>query len=112
MSFQTFVSIWTRHSEHSCHIEPFSYHIGHFLLFWTVSQKTIFSTRVWQLNLHAMQSKMAPSGSFLPRSVAQVAQKEEVLAEIIKRGLLPTLSNSTHFYVDDEERDEHAEGLF
>ena len=31
-------------SEHSCHIGPFSYHIGHFLSFWIVSQKTMFPT--------------------------------------------------------------------
>ena len=39
-----FASTWTHHSEHSCHIGPFSYHIGHFLSFWIVSQKTMFST--------------------------------------------------------------------
>ena len=45
-SFQTFMSIWMHHSKHSCHIGPFSYHIRHFLSFWTVSQKTMFSTSV------------------------------------------------------------------
>ena len=30
--------------EHPCHIGPFSCHIGHFLSFWTMSQKTMFST--------------------------------------------------------------------
>ena len=34
------VSTWTHHSEHSCHIE-------HFLSFWTVLQRTIFSTSIW-----------------------------------------------------------------
>ena len=42
--YENFVSIWTRHSKHSCHIEPFSCYIGHFLSFWTLSQKTMFST--------------------------------------------------------------------
>ena len=42
--YDNFVSFWMRHSKHSCHIGPFSYHIGHFLSFWTVSQKTMFST--------------------------------------------------------------------
>ena len=40
--YDNFVSFWTRHSKHSCHNGPFSYHIGHFLSFWTVSQKTMF----------------------------------------------------------------------
>ena len=43
-SFQTFALTWTHHSEHSCYIGPFSCHIGHFLSFWTVLQKTMFST--------------------------------------------------------------------
>ena len=42
--YDNFVSFWMCHSKHSCHIEPFSYHIGHFLPFWTVTQKTMFST--------------------------------------------------------------------
>ena len=33
-----------RHSEHSCHIGTFFCHIGQFLSFWIVSQKTMFST--------------------------------------------------------------------
>ena len=37
-------STWTCHSKHSCHIGPFPCHIGHFLSFWTISQKTMFST--------------------------------------------------------------------
>ena len=42
--YDNFVSTWTHHSKHSCHIGPFSFHIGHFLSFWTVSQKAMFST--------------------------------------------------------------------
>ena len=49
--YDNFLSFWTRHSEHSCHIGPFSYHIRHFLSFWTMSQKTMFSTSASCLEL-------------------------------------------------------------
>ena len=42
--YNNFVSTWTHDFKHSCHIGPFSYYIGHFLSFWTMSQKTMFST--------------------------------------------------------------------
>ena len=44
--YDNFMSTWMRHSKHSCHIGPFSCHIGHFLSFWTVFQKTMFSTSI------------------------------------------------------------------
>ena len=44
--YDNFVSFGTSHFKHSCHIGPFSCHIGHFLSFWIVSQKTMFSTKL------------------------------------------------------------------
>ena len=47
--YDNFVSTWTRHFEHSCIIGPFSCHIGHFLSFWRVLQKIMFSTSVFYI---------------------------------------------------------------
>ena len=63
---------------------------------------------IWPINLEAMNSKMGPSESFLPRSSAEVAQDVEIEAEIIEEGLPPPPTNPTHFYVDNEE-EEHQE---
>ena len=66
-------------------------------------------TRIWPINLEAMNSKMGPSESFLPRSSAKVAQDVEIEAEIIEEGLPPPSANPTHFYVDNEEVDHQEE---
>ena len=71
-------------------------------------------TGIWPINLEAMNSKMGPSESFLPRSSAEVAQDVEIEAEIIEEGLPPPPTNPTHFYVDNEEeehQEEHQEEL-
>ena len=36
--------VWMRHSKHSCHIGPFSYHIGQFFVILDSVTKTMFST--------------------------------------------------------------------
>ena len=69
-------------------------------------------TRIWPLNFQAMQSKMGPSESFLHRSSIEVAQEEQVVAEILGEGILPPPSNPTHFYVDNEDEDDMIEELF
>ena len=42
----------------------------------------------WPLNLQAMQTKMKPSETFIPRSAPQVAHEEEVLAKIMEENPL------------------------
>ena len=47
---------------------------------------------------------MGPSEGFIPRSAAELQEKDEQVAEIMK-GIPPTPSNPIHFYVDAESDD-------
>ena len=66
---------------------------------------------IWPVNFKAMQSKIEPNETFLPRNVTNVVQKEDLGVEIMEEGLLLSSYNFTHFYIDNEHEDEFQKKL-
>ena len=52
---------------------------------------------------------MGPSESYLPRSIAEGAKKKQKMADIMEEGLPPPPSNSTHFYIGNEDENDIVE---